>query len=103
MTTTTLNLSPADVLTCEACWVDPVTTVRTDTTGRTLLCAPCAQAAYPRRVDLFPPFGIYRLTARLVKMSDDGKHGGGSPQTPPDPGPPLPSPPPAPTPGLPPV
>jgi hypothetical protein len=96
------SLSETDVRTCEACWRAPVGAVRTDTDGRALLCVPCARAGYPRRVDLFPPFGMYKLTSRLVKMSD-GKHGSG-PASPPNPGPALPSPPPAPSPpGPPPV
>ncbi|WP_446039317.1 hypothetical protein [Streptomyces sp. SID1121] len=97
------SLSETDVRTCEACWRAPVGAVRTDADGRALLCVPCAQGGYPRRVDLFPPLGIYKLTSRQVRMSD-GKHGGGTPQTPPNPGPALPTPPPAPSPpGTPPV
>lgn len=95
-------LSATDVRTCEGCWILPVTTVRRTANGeRDLLCGSCAAAKIPRRVDLFPPLGVYRLTARRIEM---GKHGSGSPQSPPDPGPPLPSPPPAPSPpGTPPV
>jgi hypothetical protein len=96
------RLSETDVTTCEACWRGPVDTIRVDADGRALLCLLCAQGGYPRRVDLFPPLGIRNLPARLVGMSD-GKHGGGTPQTPPDQGPPLPTPAPAPTPGRPPV
>ncbi|MGW4507602.1 hypothetical protein ACWENO_23515 [Streptomyces sp. NPDC004436] len=103
MITTEFEVSPTDVVVCEACWVDPVETARTVTHehGRDLLCIPCAEAGYPTRVDLFPPLGIYGLNGRELKM---GKHGSpGGPQLPPDPGPPLPSPPPTPTPGRPPV
>ena len=94
-------LSETDVRTCEACWKAPVTASRRTADGRDLLCEPCATAGAPRRVDLFPPLGIYRLTARRIEM---GRHGSGRPQTPPDPGPPLPNPKPAPSPpGTPPV
>lgn len=69
--------------------------------GADLLCRPCAACDYPRRVDLFPPHGIYRLTERRVEQ---GPHESGPPQTPPNPGPPLPHPPPNPSPpGTPPV
>lgn len=44
-----ISLSAADVLTCEACWRSAVAAVR-----RT-------EGGCPRRVDLFPPYGIYRL------------------------------------------
>ncbi|MGW1814051.1 hypothetical protein ACWCQM_10895 [Streptomyces sp. NPDC002125] len=50
------------VTTCEACWINPVEGVRATTAGPDLLCRDCAVANYPRRVDLFPPFGIYQLT-----------------------------------------
>ncbi|MFF2525879.1 hypothetical protein [Streptomyces liangshanensis] len=119
MITTVLDTSPTDVRTCEACWRNPVGVVRKDADGRALLCVPCAQAGYARRVDLFPPLGIYGLTKRLAGRPprqlgfkpgtgpmemNDGKHGGGTPQTPPNPGPALPSPPPTPSPpGTPPV
>ncbi|MFB6517425.1 hypothetical protein [Streptomyces sp. NPDC056401] len=99
-------MSATDVTTCEACWREPVETARTAAHGhgRDLLCIPCAEAGYLPRVRLFPPFGIYKLTGRKLKMTlEMGKHGGGNPQMPPDPGPPLPSPPPTPTPGRPPV
>lgn len=96
----TTTLSPTAVTTCEACWREPVEGVRVTAAGTDLLCRPCAVGSYPRRVDLFPPFGIYGLTSRRIEM---GKHGSGSPKMPPDPGPPLPNPPPTPTPGLPPV
>ncbi|MFD8710485.1 hypothetical protein ACFV07_08435 [Streptomyces anulatus] len=56
-----INFSAADVRTCEACWRAPVTAVRRTEGGRDLLCRPCAEGGCPRRVDLFPPFGIYRL------------------------------------------
>ncbi|WP_097869190.1 hypothetical protein [Streptomyces sp. rh34] len=98
----TIALSTTDVLDCEACWNAPVTAARHTPTGRDLLCEECAEGDYPRRVDLFPPFGVYGLTRR--KVLNDGKHGSGPPKTPPDPGPPLPNPPPAPSPpGTPPV
>ncbi|MDX3607743.1 hypothetical protein PV702_15080, partial [Streptomyces sp. FL06-04B] len=80
-----IALSPTDVLDCEACWNAPVTAARQTPAGRDLLCEECAEGDYPRRVDLFPPFGIYRLTAR--KLLDDGRHGGGPPKLPPAPGP----------------
>ncbi|MFF5769138.1 hypothetical protein ACFY8V_03010 [Streptomyces californicus] len=50
------------VTTCEACWKEPVAGLRVTAAGTDLLCRPCAIGGYPRRVDLFPPFGIYRLT-----------------------------------------
>ncbi|MFF6905017.1 hypothetical protein ACFY9Q_03660 [Streptomyces sp. NPDC012389] len=97
-----IALSPTDVRTCEACWTAPVTAARHTETGRGLLCEECAAGDYPRRVDLFPPFGIYGLPARKVRP--DGKHRGNPGPPPPDPGPPLPNPPPAPSPpGTPPV
>jgi hypothetical protein len=100
--TTQFTTSPTDVAVCEACWTNPVEVSRStqDSHGRDLLCIPCAKAGYPPRVTLFPPFGIYKLTGRILKM---GKHGSGSPKLPPDPGPPLPRPAPTPTPGRPPV
>ncbi|MGW6721672.1 hypothetical protein [Streptomyces sp. NPDC054995] len=97
-----ITLSPTDVLDCEACWNAPVTAARQTPAGRDLLCEECAEGDYPRRVDLFPPFGIYGLPPR--KLLNDGRHGSGPPKLPPDPGPPLPDPPPAPSPpGTPPV
>ncbi|MFD7853142.1 hypothetical protein ACFV6B_02455 [Streptomyces microflavus] len=97
-----IALSATDVRTCEACWNAPVTAARHTETGRDLLCEECAEADYPRRVDLFPPFGIYGLPARRVRP--DSKHRGTPPQPPPNPGPPLPKPLPAPSPpGTPPV
>ncbi|RPK65856.1 hypothetical protein EES43_07230 [Streptomyces sp. ADI96-02] len=121
-----IALSATDVRTCEACWNAPATAARHTAAGRDLLCEECAQGDYPRRVDLFPPFGVYGLTARKVldhvkspaddgvpdddnvlndgKVLNDGRHGSGPPRTPPDPGPPLPTPPPPPSPpGTPPV
>ncbi|WP_099129593.1 hypothetical protein [Streptomyces sp. ScaeMP-e48] len=93
--------SPTAVITCEACWVNPVQGVRVTDAGTDLLCRPCAVAEYPRRVDLFPPLGVYKLTGRRIEQ---GRHGSGSPQTPPSPGPALPHPPPTPSPpGTPPV
>lgn len=96
----TVTLSETDVRTCEACWKAPVMAARVTEAGRDLLCEECAAGDYPPRVDLFPPLGIFGLSARRIEM---GKHGSGSPKMPPDPGPPLPSPPPSPTPGRPPV
>jgi hypothetical protein len=60
----TITLSATDVRTCEACWMKPATVARRTGNGRDLVCAGCAEGQYPRRVDLFPPFGIYRLTER---------------------------------------
>ncbi|MFE3472158.1 hypothetical protein ACFXOI_10955 [Streptomyces bacillaris] len=97
----TVTLSDTDVRTCEACWTEPVTASRPVSDGqRDLLCGGCAAAQAPRRVDLFPPLGVYGLTEHRIEM---GKHGSGSPKTPPDQGPPLPNPKPTPTPGRPPV
>ncbi|MEV7914836.1 hypothetical protein AB0O73_31310 [Streptomyces fimicarius] len=61
----TFDLSVADVRTCEACWRAPVTAVRRTVHGRDLLCRACAEGGWPRRVDVFPPFGIYRLHHRV--------------------------------------
>ncbi|MEV6453354.1 hypothetical protein OH797_20250 [Streptomyces anulatus] len=58
-----INFSATDVRTCEACWRAPVTAVRHTEGGRDLLCRACAESGRPRRVDLFPPYGIYRLHA----------------------------------------
>ncbi|MEU3836521.1 hypothetical protein ACH4N4_05415 [Streptomyces microflavus] len=97
----TVALSATDVRTCEACWTKPVTAARSAADGqRDLLCGDCAAGQAPRRVDLFPPLGVYRLTARRIEM---GKHSSGPPKPPPNQGPPLPNPPPTPTPGRPPV
>ena len=83
----TAPLTPTAVVTCEACWINPVEGVRVTEAGTDLLCRGCAFGQYPRRVDLFPPFGIYGVTARV-----------------PDQGPALPYPPPVPSPpGTPPV
>lgn len=100
--TTEFATSSTDVVVCEACWTDPVEVARSTehSHARDLLCIPCAEAGYSARVVVFPPFGIYKLNRRSLKM---GKHGSGSPKLPPDPGPPLPSPPPTPTTGRPPV
>lgn len=106
MITTEFPTTATDVVTCEACWVELVEVARTtpDGPGRDLLCIPCAEAGYPTRVALFPPFGIYGLNRRKLQMNlEMGKHGTGSPKMPPNPGPALPSPPPTPTPGRPPV
>ncbi|MFH9367346.1 hypothetical protein [Streptomyces anulatus] len=56
-----INFSATDVRTCEACWRAPVTVVRRTEDGQDLLCRACAESGCPRRVDLFPPYGIYRL------------------------------------------
>ncbi|MCC0580333.1 hypothetical protein AB0H02_13045 [Streptomyces californicus] len=56
-----VRLSATDVRTCEACWQEPVTAARHTVRGRDLLCRACAESGCPRRVDLFPPYGIYRL------------------------------------------
>ncbi|MFD7418101.1 hypothetical protein ACFW9S_04980 [Streptomyces anulatus] len=58
-----INFSATDVRTCEASWRAPVTAVRRTGGGRDLLCRACAESGCPRRVDLFPPYGIYRLNA----------------------------------------
>ncbi|MDT0494089.1 hypothetical protein ACPEIF_19295 [Streptomyces sp. NPDC012600] len=97
-----ITLSATDVRTCEACWNTPATAARHTPAGRDLLCEVCATADCPRRVDLFPPFGVYGLTTR--KVLNDGKHGSGPPKLPPDPGPAPPYPPRPPSPpGTPPV
>ncbi|MET9977579.1 hypothetical protein ACFYOI_03435 [Streptomyces microflavus] len=97
----TLTLSQTDVRTCEACWIKPVTASRAVEDGqRDLLCGDCAEGQAPRRVDLFPPLGVYKLTARRIEM---GKHGSGAPKPPPNQGPALPNPKPPTTPGRPPV
>ncbi|MGW1201618.1 hypothetical protein [Streptomyces cyaneofuscatus] len=79
-------LSQTAVTTCEACWVELVEGVRVTDAGTDLLCRPCVVGNYPRRVDLFPPLGIYGLTERRIEQ---GRRGGGSPQTAPNPGPAL--------------
>ncbi|MDX3336643.1 hypothetical protein PV409_01550 [Streptomyces sp. ME02-6979.5a] len=56
-----INFSVTDVCTCEACWRAPVTAVLRTVLGRDLLFRACAVGGCPRRVDVFPPFGIYRL------------------------------------------
>ncbi len=58
-------LTPTAVITCEACWTDPVEDVRVTAAGTDLLCRACAIGDYPRRVDLFPPFGVYGVKARV--------------------------------------
>ncbi|MFI5985959.1 hypothetical protein ACIBEA_34515 [Streptomyces sp. NPDC051555] len=100
MITIDFEVTRTDVVTCEACWRAPVVAARVRQGVRDLLCVPCAEAGCPARVELFPPLGVYGLTAAKATM---GKHAGGPPQLPPDPGPALPSPPPTPTPGRPPV
>ncbi|MFH8619141.1 hypothetical protein ACH4E8_29325 [Streptomyces sp. NPDC017979] len=94
------KLTETDVTTCESCWREPVTVVRTGSRGRALLCVSCATGDCPLRVVVFPPFGMYGVTERMVEA---GKHGKPTPQMPPDPGPHPPRPAPTPTPGLPPV
>lgn len=59
-----ISLSASDVRICEACWKAPVAAARRIADGRDLLCAECADGNYPRRVDLFPPFGLYGLPRR---------------------------------------
>lgn len=66
------KVAATDVTTCEACWRQPVTTIRSTPGARDLLCDTCAAEGNPVRVLLFPPFGIYRLTERMVEV---GKHG----------------------------
>ncbi|MEU4178258.1 hypothetical protein [Streptomyces sp. NPDC026589] len=56
-----VSLSAADVRTREACWRSHVTAARHTARGRDLLCRACAESGSPRRVDVFPPYGIYRL------------------------------------------
>ncbi|RST10638.1 hypothetical protein EF908_40195, partial [Streptomyces sp. WAC04770] len=67
-----IALSATDVRTCEACWNAPVTAARHTEAGRDLLCEECAEGDYPRRLDLFPPLGIYGLPPRKVRP--EGKH-----------------------------
>ncbi|WP_334663585.1 hypothetical protein, partial [Streptomyces cyaneofuscatus] len=81
-----ITLSATDVRTCEACWTAPVTAARHTGAGRDLLCEECAEGNYPRRVDLFPPLGIYGLPARKVQR--DAKHRGNPGPPPPPPRPP---------------
>ncbi|RPK47994.1 hypothetical protein EES37_10325 [Streptomyces sp. ADI91-18] len=103
MITAEFETTVTDVVTCEACWREPVQAARTASRGarRDLLCASCAEQGYPVRVELFPPLGVYGLTRDRVTME---KHRNpGYPEQPPNPGPPLPSPAPTPTPGRPPV
>nr|WP_078890936.1 hypothetical protein [Streptomyces sp. NRRL B-1381] len=66
------DLPTTDVRTCEACWRAPVTAVRHTDRGRDLLCRDCAEGDYPRRVDLFPPFGIYGLPERRIGAGGQG-------------------------------
>ncbi len=70
-----IALSPTDVRVCEACWNAPVTAARHTHQPCDLLCEECTEGDYPRRVDLFPPFGVYGLTTR--KILNDGRHGSG--------------------------
>ncbi|MFE7478743.1 hypothetical protein ACPEIF_22395 [Streptomyces sp. NPDC012600] len=91
----TITLSATDVRTCESCWNAPVAATRRTPVGRDLLCAGCTAADYPRRVDLFPPFGIYRLTGRRIEQ---GRQGSVPPQMSPDPRPATPHPRPTPSP-----
>lgn len=71
----TVNLSVTDVRTCEACWRAPVTAVRHTTRGRDLLCRACAEGGCPCRVELFPPYGIYRI-GRSASRSDEANNRG---------------------------
>ncbi|MBT3098259.1 MULTISPECIES: hypothetical protein [Streptomyces] len=80
----TVTLSATDVRVCEACWTAPVTAARRTATGRDLLCEECAEGNCPRRVDLFPPLGVYGLSARRIEMGDRGS---GAPKMPPNPAP----------------
>ncbi|WP_239142292.1 hypothetical protein [Streptomyces sp. SID8016] len=66
------DLTTTDVRTCEACWRAPVTAVRHTDRGRDLLCRACAEGGCPRRVDLFPPFGIYGLPERRIGAGGQG-------------------------------
>lgn len=62
-----VKLSATDCRYCEACWLEPVDVARKKADGtRDLLCDGCAAANYSRRVDIFPPFGIYGLTERKI-------------------------------------
>ncbi|MEU5137939.1 hypothetical protein AB0H02_36770 [Streptomyces californicus] len=54
-----IGLSGTDVITCEACRKAPVTAARHTPDGHDLLCGECAEGNYPRRVDLFPPLGLF--------------------------------------------
>ncbi|MFD3802663.1 hypothetical protein ACFWTC_03320 [Streptomyces sp. NPDC058619] len=100
ITTTEFKASPTDVTTCEACWRAPVEAARVGQGARDLLCLNCAVLGNAPRVVLFPPLGLYGLSTARIKM---GKHAGGPPKTPPNPGPALPTPKPTTTPGRPPV
>ncbi|HWU10338.1 MAG TPA: hypothetical protein VN520_28880 [Streptomyces sp.] len=77
----TTALAPTAVTTCEACWNAPVESVRITAAGTDLLCQDCALGHFPRRVDLFPPFGVYGVTAHTPDQ-------GPSPPCPPVPSPP---------------
>ncbi|MFC9650322.1 MULTISPECIES: hypothetical protein [unclassified Streptomyces] len=104
-TLTTVLLSKTDCWYCESCWINSVEAARTTQDGcMDLLCLSCAEANFPRRVDIFPPFGIFGLSNRKSRISN-GKHAKpGGPKLPPDPGPhPPPNPRPQSPPGTPPV
>ncbi|MEV7426887.1 MULTISPECIES: hypothetical protein [unclassified Streptomyces] len=91
MTRTAVLLSATDCRYCESCWVSPVARARlVGDEARDLLCGGCAEENFPRRVDLFPPFGIYRLTCRMVPLYDAKHAKPGPPKMPPDQGPALP-------------
>ncbi|RST03104.1 hypothetical protein EF910_21185 [Streptomyces sp. WAC07149] len=64
MIVTEFATTATDVVTCEACWRNPVQAARTTShsTRRDLLCVPCAQQDHPVRVEIFPPLGIYKLS-----------------------------------------
>ncbi|MEI5035862.1 hypothetical protein RB201_34225 [Streptomyces sp. S1A(2023)] len=72
-----INFSATDVATCEACWRFPVTAARHTVHGRDLLCRACAESGRPRRVDLFPPYGIYRLYHRHANRTVPQNRGDG--------------------------
>ncbi|MEU9602850.1 hypothetical protein [Streptomyces sp. NPDC048057] len=68
------RLTATDVTTCEACWRQRVTTIRTAPGVRDLLCDTCATEGNPVRVELFPPLGIYRLTERRLEAGKQTPH-----------------------------
>ncbi|UZI29538.1 hypothetical protein OH133_16115 [Streptomyces sp. VB1] len=72
-----VSLSAADARTCEACWRSSVTAARHTAHGRELLCRGCAESGCPRRVDVFPPYGIYRLHHRPANRSVPKNRGDG--------------------------
>ncbi|WSU13276.1 hypothetical protein OG245_21680 [Streptomyces sp. NBC_01116] len=54
---------------CEGCRRYPVIAARCTVRARDLLCRSCAESGRPRRVDLFPPYGIYRLHRQPVNRT----------------------------------